>query len=178
LNLAPALLTVALSLPPPASPRGYDPEPRADYETRVSTIAISIGAVSKTPEEAAGLLVLAYGESRFDALVHAGLTHPVLDQDHGRARSLWQLHASGIVPEWSTLGGTDVEATTRAARAALRVLRSAAWMCTHSSMLTADDMARAFAEYGRGDRSCMPTRQSIARAQQWERVRARLWRPE
>lgn len=100
---------------------------------RVEVVAQAIDeAVRATPwpgskrELAALLAVTADGESGGLALrIHAGKCRPK-ECDHGRAVSLWQLHASKLVPleEWERMGGTDLEATTLAAMAAARVYLS------------------------------------------------------
>ncbi len=174
MNNVAALLAVALAFPRPVVPKGYDPETEEQYVARVTVIAQAIATVSRNKDEEAALLELAEAESHLDPIVHAGGVHPRYDQDHGRAKSLWQLHASKQIPDWDSLGGADLESTTRAARAAVRVLRSAAYFCSHSSLLTADDVDRTFAEYGAGSRACMPTQQSKRRAQQWATIRAKL----
>lgn len=171
-----AILTIALQLPPAVTPKGIVPEPVEDRTARYDTISLAIDDVSKTPEEAAAVLETMYGESKLDAIIHAGGKHPVWTQDRGRARCLSQLHKSGQVPEWSTLTGTDFAATKRCAAATMRVLHSAAWKChTSISTATASDMARVFAEYGAGTGACIPTAQSKARAFAWDGMRKRLW---
>lgn len=170
-----AIAAIALAFAHPSTPRGHVAETAAAYSERIDTIALAIDDVASTPEQAAALLVIAYSESRFDPLVHAGLPHPVLTQDHGRARSLYQIHDSKNVQDWAHLGGTDLESTKRATEAALRILKSSAWMC-HAQMLSVDDMARVFAEYGSGMGGCIQTAESRRRAVLWERVRAQLWR--
>lgn len=174
MNNVAALLAVALTFPRPVVPKGYDPETENQYVARVTVVATAIASVSRSKDEEAALLELAEAESGLDPIVHAGGVHPRYDQDKGRARSLWQLHASKQIEDWDHLAGADLESTTRAARAAVRVLRSAAYFCTHSSMLTADDLDRVFAEYGAGSRACMPTRQSAIRSRQWAKIRAKL----
>lgn len=174
-SLHAAIFAVLSAFPVGVTPRGYTPEPADVRAARLDVIALAIDDVSRTPEEAAGLIVIAYEESRLDPLIHAGLKHPVWTQDHGRARSLWQLHRSGLVRDWDTIGGTDLPATTRAARDALRVLRSATYMCSHSSLLTVSDAERAIAAYGSGAGNCTPTKKSRERAVMWERVRRKLW---
>jgi hypothetical protein len=170
-----AIFAILSALPVSVTPRGHTPESEAARAERLDVIALAIDDVSRTPEQAAVLIVLAYEESRLDPLIHAGLKHPVWTQDRGRARSLWQLHRSGLVRDWDTIGGTDLAATTRAARDALRVVNSASYMCAHSSLLTVSDAERAIAAYGSGSGNCTPTVKSRHRAQMWERVRRKLW---
>ncbi len=55
---------------------------------RVQVITEATEIVSRDHEEEAALLVIAYGESRFDPFVHAGLPHPRWSQGHGRAKGL------------------------------------------------------------------------------------------
>jgi len=169
-SLVTAILAALLSLPPSSTPESVQ-----DRSARLGTVAEAIDSVARSPEEAAALIVIGYEESRLDPLVHAGLPHPIWTQDRGRARSLWQLHRSGLVRDWDTIAGTDLDATTRAARDALRVLRSAAYLCNRSSLLTVSDAERAIAAYGNGSGNCRPTVASRHRAQMWERIRRRLW---
>lgn len=175
MNLTAAILAAALALPPPVTPGGHEPEPRPAYEARIGTIAQAISDVSRTREEAATLLVIMYDESRFDRFIHAGERHPIWTQDHGRARCLAQLHATGQVPEWATLAGTDLDSTRRCAGAAIRVLRSAAHVCTSGKMTATADMARVFEAYANSGVQCSPSKRSAERAARWERLRTRLW---
>jgi hypothetical protein len=165
-----ALLAIFVAFPQSR----YVAEERHSFELRAETMAEAVAAESRSVEEEAAVVVVWKGESGLDPLIHAGLPHPVLTSDHGRARCLGQLHRSGLVPEWATLAGTDLDATTRCARATIRVLRSSAGMCTGGQMLSETDMARVFAAYG--GTGCAPTVQSIRRARDWVRVRAALWR--
>ncbi len=71
------------------------------------------------------LLAQAYFETRLALHVHQGRCRSHLGEcDSGRAIGLWQLQAGGHLPKerWSTLAGTDLAATTRAAWEAARAL--------------------------------------------------------
>lgn len=165
------LLAIILSLRVPTAP-GYTPEPIYEQNTRLLYIAGAIAAHARTPEEAAFAYVLSKNESQFDRLVHAGLVHPVWTQDKGRAKCLGQIHKTGLVPNWHELAGVDYEATERCVKAIIKIERSVAGMCIHTSLLTQSDAERVFAAYaGRG---CTPTRQSVHRAKEWSEVVRRL----
>jgi hypothetical protein len=171
-----SLFILATHLPIAVTPKGLTPETPESRASRLDTLALAIDDVTKTPEEAAAVLETMYGESKLDAIIHAGGKHPVWTQDHGRARCLSQLHKSGQVPEWATLAGIDFDATKRCAAATIRVLRSSAWKChTNISTAAASDMARVFAEYAVGSGNCRPTKQSAERAGAWDRMRRQLW---
>ena len=170
-----ALLAVVLGWPRPVTPPNHRPETPEEYEARAEAVASSIALEARSVEEAAAVLVLVKGKSRMDALIHTGLVHPTVNQDHGRARCLTQLHRSRLVPDWDELTGTDLAATRRCIAATLRVLRSAARMCAKGGMVGVGDMERVFSAYATG-RGCTPIRLGIDRALQWQRVRARLWR--
>lgn len=92
------------------------------------------------PRQLAGLLITqGYWESRFALHVQQGRCGPTeCDAEKlrdgrivHRARSYWQIQATGLVPgsEWRTLNGTDLEATSRAAWAAAKVLSAAERRC-------------------------------------------------
>lgn len=175
----PVIFAAALAFHQPAAPKGYEPEAREDYEARLRTIATAEATIARNVEEAAAALTIISGESAFDLWVHAGLVHPDprKHQDHFKARCLMQVHQNiRYAPDLEALGGTDLEATTACLTAGMRNLRSAAYMCTHGSMATREDMERVFAAYRNSGVSCVPTKQSIARAKLWETVRGRLWR--
>jgi hypothetical protein len=168
---AAAILAVLVAFPQSR----YVAEDRYAFELRAETMAEAVASEARSVEEAAAVAVIWEREGGLDPLIHAGLPHPVLTSDHGRARCLGQVHSSGLVPrqEWATLAGTDLDATTRCAWATLRVLRSMAGMCTGGQMLDRDGMARVFAAYG--GTGCAPTVQSVFRAREWVTIRSKLW---
>lgn len=171
-------IAVALTFHQPVTPKGFEPEAADDFRTREVTIGMAAGAVTKSPEELAALYAVIDAESSFDRWVHAGLVHPDrrLHQDHFKARCLVQAHANKrYAPDLEALGGVDLEATTRCLTAGIRMLRSAAFMCTHGSMLTVEDMERVFAGYANSGVNCMPTKGSKLRAKNWVSIRARVW---
>lgn len=171
------LLSIALAWTQPTPPKGHAQEPRAEYERRVTTVIDAALSVTHNPRELAAIVVVIKHESALDPWVHAGLEHPnpFLSQDRGRARCLLQIHQNQHIGHdgWLALGGTDFDATRRCFAEGLRLLRSAAWMCTHSQMITVDDMARVFSAYA-GHSSCIPTAGSVRRAKNWEQIVHRL----
>lgn len=174
-----AAIAFALTVHAPVTPAGFDAESPEAFEERMTTIAKAGAAVSRTLEELAAVDTVIEGESSFDRWVHEGRVHPnpKLHQDHFRARCLMQVHQNArFAPDLDALGGTDLDATTRCLTAGVRLLRSAAFMCTHGMMLGIDDMERVFAAYKNSGVSCAPTMQSKARARRWAAIRARLWR--
>lgn len=78
----------------------------------------------------AAVLAHWYEESRLAYEIHAGIDHPVWDQDKGRARCMGQLHV-GLVPlyDWEALAGLDDEATERCALWTARALTRMALYC-------------------------------------------------
>lgn len=121
----------------------------------------------------AATLAVWYRETRFAKDVHAGKPG-YYGSDGGRAKCLGQIHASGLVPleEWETLGGTDVEATSRCARATMRLLVFKAERCgLTKEALSRESVARLFDAYGTG--SCkkrMPAKERKARAELWRKM--------
>lgn len=71
-----------------------------------------------------------YEESRLAYEIHAGIDHPIWDQDKGRARCMGQLHV-GLVPpqDWEGLAGLDEGATERCALWTARALTRMALYC-------------------------------------------------
>lgn len=115
-------------------------ETPGDRQARVELVARAIDeAVRTTPwpgskrEQAAVLAVKAVRESGGLARhIHASKCRLEIGEcDRGRAVSLWQLHVSKQLPpeQWERLKGDDLEATTRAAKAAARALLSARRAC-------------------------------------------------
>ncbi len=84
------------------------------------------------------------------------------------------MHKSRLVPDWEDIGGIDEEATRRSAEDAVRVLRSAVWMCAKGGLHSEGDAARVIANFGSGSGSCTPTVESTKRARMWASVRDRL----
>jgi len=171
------LLSLVLGWQPPATPRGHAPEPRPVYESRIATQVDAAWSVTHDPRKLAALFVVDRQEGGMDPWVHAGLVHPNphFHQDHGRARCPLQIRENKHIGHdgWLGLAGHDFEATRRCFAEGLRLLNSAAWLCTGGQMLTRDDMARVFAAYGRGH-GCTPTAWSMARANMWDGLRRRL----
>jgi hypothetical protein len=178
-----ALLTIALTLPPPWYPPDKNPETAEEYRARLETIVEAIALESKVgqplPEGenalAAATLVLWHGESRFELAVHTNVGKTRWGQDYGRARCLGQLHASGLVPkeEWETLAGSDLESTRRCAKATMRMLRAQYWVCRHRTG-KGGRVARMYEAYATG-RSCQPRQRSKTRAFRWRKTTERLW---
>ncbi len=176
-----AILAIALSLPRPSSPAGIEPETDAAYEDRLTIIADAIAEHSKTREDAAAVLTLWYFESRFDRLIHAGLPHPIWNQDRGRARCGTQLHRSRLVPEWDAIAGIGTVETANCVRATLRVLRSASYTARARGRLESTTIARVFTVFGTGSHlphGVAPPLWALKRAEFFDRVRARLWRAQ
>ena len=71
------------------------------------------------------LIAQAFFETRLAVHVHEDRCRVKIGEcDSGRAKSLWQIQATPLVPvqEWKTLGGADQASTDAAAIAAMRVL--------------------------------------------------------
>lgn len=169
------LLAVALALPCPVTPVGYEPEARDAYAARVDTITRAIVFVAAGDVDIAVLLlVVSREESTFDRWIHAGLVHPdpTKHQDHGRARCVLQIHPSKLVPDWDRLAGTDFESTVRCMQAGLRILRSSARYC-NVDLHSRDGLERAISLYATG-KSCKPISLARERAAVWERYRDRV----
>lgn len=161
MNLSSALLTIALSLPPP----WQSTEPPAQYRARLTTIADAIADVAPDRTWAAVLLAVVYGESRFRRSVHAGEKLGDCHRGTCRAICLAQLHRNGrSEAEWRALAGTSPEATKRCVRAAYEALRRAQNWCRarHGTA----GIAEALSLYGTGS-TCRSPR---------GRVRARMAR--
>lgn len=138
-------------------------EATADREVRLTTIANAIATATNAAtcasaddgckpkwtgaadDHALALVTLGWWESRFARHVHADKCRVLIGEcDAGRAKSVWQLQWSRLVPyeEWVTIGGLSRERTTRAAGAASRVFVMAFGRCK--------TFEGAFALYGTG----------------------------
>lgn len=181
MHLFDAILAVLLSLPPSAADARETANERAQ---RLEVLARAIDEASaeatcaddRDPEcaptwpgsqaELAALLIsTGWHESAFARHVHAGACR-AHECDNGRARSPWQLHASGMVPvaEWRAMAGSSADATYTAAVAAARVLASGRARCR--------SVSGALAAYATGGRcSWSGTRARLRTAQ---RVQPRL----
>lgn len=178
-DLKTALLSAALSFPPPWYPPGENPEDVEQYRARVQVIAESIASEASdargwgwgTKALAFATLTLMYNESRFSLSVHTGEKLG----DRGRASCLGQIHMSGMVPkhEWMRLTGADTASTRRCARATIRLLISQQRVCrlqAHPGNVR--NMARVFTAYGTGG-SCLMSVQGRRRADEWGKLMAR-----
>ena len=76
------------------------------------------------------LLTQAWHETRLAKRIHEDRCRPK-ECDGGRAKSLWQMHASHVLPRnvWATIGGTDQASTSRAAWYAARYLAGSRHRC-------------------------------------------------
>jgi hypothetical protein len=108
-----------------------DREPGEVREERMRVVAEAIEAAvieaeHPEPKELALLLVTtAFFESGLALHVHEGRCNVRAGEcDHGRAKGLWQLHQSPMVPreDWRQLEGTDLESTRVGALYAARIL--------------------------------------------------------
>jgi hypothetical protein len=180
------LLALAMALP--ASKADAD-EGELERRARLATVAHAITEASERAtcinqpepctrlwpgparELAALLLSVAWHESALARNVHAGECKPWECDAHRdprtgrtrhRAASLWQLHASGLVPpaEWRELSGTDAESTRRAAWAAARVLAVSRNRC--------GTIEGAVAQYGTGRRCTW--KGAASRLRTWQRL--------
>lgn len=146
--IAPAIvLSALLSLMPSPSPAWN--ETQEQYLTRAGIIAQAIADASDGKRQRAmAILTLFWGESRFSPLIHAGLRRG----DGGKAICLGQHHQlSRSTEEWVSLAGTDLEATTRCARATGDALVRAWHYCNARDPRA--DYTEAFVLYGSG-RTC------------------------
>ncbi|MGC4090269.1 MAG: hypothetical protein QM756_20790 [Polyangiaceae bacterium] len=110
----------------------------ARKQAQAEVIAQAISDVAESAEGWSGskrelatlLLTVAWHETRFSLRIHEGKCKPY-ECDHGRARSLWQLHVHPSLPRdlWLQLAGVDVESTRRAAREAAKALSRSRNMC-------------------------------------------------
>jgi hypothetical protein len=133
---------------------GYSPETPDEQRARVEMIdaaiaAEAVEAAKMSPFSASELAIATktkwHRETRLSHAVHAGFPGQ-WGSDHGRARCLAQLHASGIVPtaEWETLAGLDAAATRRCARATMRMFSTLARYCRTT------DLSVVFSAYATG----------------------------
>ena len=140
------VLGILLSLPPwHADPQRESPEQR---EVRLGVVATAIVDASnhatchqrkcdplwgRSREDLAALLIVqGWWESRYALHVHQDKCRIKIGEcDAGRAKSVWQVHASGPVSVkfWSTIGGVEQGPTLRAAWAATLVLSHAQSRC-------------------------------------------------
>jgi len=188
------LFTVASAQPRPWYPVGITSpgalETREQYEARVELATrvlaratlrrLDNGAYEVVPREwrwgrtALVVAVLAhwYEESRFAYEVHAGIKHPLFDQDSGGARCFGQLH-SGPVPatEWAQLAGLDEAATERCVVWTARVLTR---MARHCSKSRAADLLPMFSAMG--GRGCAPTAAGRAKSARFAKMRREIER--
>jgi hypothetical protein len=98
----------------------------------ISDVAESAEGWRGTKRELATLLLtVAWHETHFSLRIHEGNCKPY-ECDHGRARSLWQLHVHASLPKetWLSLAGVDIESTRRAAREAAKALTRSRNMCS------------------------------------------------
>jgi hypothetical protein len=132
---------------------------------QAQVIAQAIADVAESAEGWSGskrelatlLLTVAWHETRFSLRIHEGNCKPY-ECDHGRARSLWQLHVHASLPreQWLGLAGLDAESTRRAAREAAKALSRSRNMCSgraHGTELVAQTLS-AYA--GRGCAKLLP----------------------
>jgi hypothetical protein len=185
-SLSAAILRAALSLAPPwYHPNETPPETPAEYRARVEVIAsaVALEVVSLPTLRPAVLgavaLEIFHSETALDPRLHAGTEHPRHHSDHGKARCLGQVWASGIVParEWETLAGTDMESTRRCTRATLRVFLAQYRRCNPGRReFSHEALARGFAGYaGRVD--CKPGTSAMGRAKRAFRLLELIRRP-
>lgn len=182
-----ALLAAALALP------AYyrDREPPEDRRLRLETIARAVDIASAravcaseaeckpiwpgTRRELAFLLLTqAWYETRLASHIHRDECGPHecdAYRKHGkilhRSKSLWQLQASNLLPRevWETLGGTDLESTTRAAWYAAQLLARHRWRCARD---TRHWVAPTVSGYARGGLCDWPP--AAARARLWKKL--------
>lgn len=159
--LALALWAIALAFPRPVA----CPETLDAYTTRVATIVHAAALETRSPSEAAAVLVVFYAESTFRLDIHSGEKLG----DSGRARCLGQVHPHA--KDWHLLAGTDLESTQRCAAQAIRHLR---WgrACTRKGG-EVTRMAYAFAYYGAGH-CTEPGAEARHRARMWAKTMAKL----
>lgn len=157
-------------------------EPEIEYRERLSTISAAFAdAPSHYPgwepkALSAALLVIAYGESRFDPRIHAGEKHPEWPQDGGRARCLGQVHRGTLVSRelWEKSGGHSLESTKACSRSMSNVLDFFRRYCHQDTgPMTEYGMGIIIGAYGTG-KGCRSTAQSRKRARQWSRLMRRI----
>jgi hypothetical protein len=140
-NLTVVLTTLLLKLPA----FHLDQETTEERQARMETIATAIVKatdnatcykkenckprwIGSRDQLATLLLTIGFLESGFAKHIHEDKCRTKIGEcDGGRAKSLWQVHNSNNLPQgyWATLGGTDLDATTRAASvAALYLVRA------------------------------------------------------
>jgi len=165
--MSPAIvLTALLSLMPAPSPKWN--ETQEQYLARAEVIAQAVADASDGKRQRAmAILTVFWGESRFSPLIHAG-THR---GDGGHAICLGQhQQLTRTKEDWEALAGTDLEATTRCARATGDALVRS-WHYCHG-LNPKFDYPEAFVLYGTG-RTCR------ANESQWKNLfidRADKWK--
>ncbi len=120
-----------------ALPIFHEDRAAAIKSEQLATIAAAVdeaAAATKWPgapsELRALMLTVAFHESALSLRIHAGDCRKH-ECDRGRARGLWQQHASSASSReaWEQLAGLDAESTRHAAREAARSLARARWQC-------------------------------------------------
>jgi hypothetical protein len=178
MKLAAAIFSVLLHWGQAPAPIDEPGETRAEFELRMDTATASVVAVAHEPSKlfvlrkvfaVAGILTVWHFESHLALEVHNGTKRG----DGGKANCMGSIHASALVPDWSQLSGTDLDATTRCARATLRVLRSSWWECAHGRDIDEQSLAETLEQYATGH-TCAPGAESRKRARFWMRLTRRL----
>ncbi len=142
-------------------PRAYyaPKETNAEYRARMIVIRDAFMLESddmawRHGKRALRVMTLAIwrAETLFARDVHAGLPG-YFGSDGGRAKCLGQLHITGLVPreEWQRLGGLDLEATRRCARATMRVIIAQTRACVPGGTWNAQVATRIFNAYATGN---------------------------
>lgn len=147
-------LAAILWLLPAPSPK-WNETPEA-FHARMSLIADSVDQAVQFAKPAdrkqLGLAVVVkfWGESRFAPLVHSGAKLG----DGGRAICMGQHQRNRLSEnEWRSLGGADLNSTTRCAELTAKRLKAAFWYCYERDHKYG--WTNAFTLYGTG-RSCRP----------------------
>jgi hypothetical protein len=120
----------------------------------------------------AAVLAHWYEESRLAYEIHAGIEHPVWDQDLGRARCLGQLHV-GLVPpqEWAGLAGLDDASTELCALWTARALTRMMLYCGQGKRGSEKlDHLLVPMFSAMGGRGCAPTVAGRAKAARFSKI--------
>ena len=148
-------------------------ETPAAIRIRASTIKQALRSLPDRSSQAV-VAVIWQRESAFALDVHAG-ERGRHGSDNGKAKCMGQVHANRFVPkhEWERLGGTDLESTTRCARATLLLIKSKMRYCSRAVRWDRQTLSIALQAYATG-RCEAPSKESLTRQKLWVQLRATL----
>lgn len=160
----------------------YSKETDEEYSARIRIAAESLHLAAADPSNQdswhlgrsrmiTATLSAWYEESKFDPYVHIGppTKHPVLTQDHGRARCFGQVQQTGLVPQdiWEKTTGVTVVNTKVCADMTIRVLRM--YRYCYRAGRSDNPAASMFSGYGSGA-GCAITSNGVRKAVLWRKL--------